>query len=140
MGQLGRFGLGYEIASKRIFLRKATSAFTLVEVLVATSLLAIGLLGALTALSTASRVAGASTNDTTITLLAQEKLAEIQLLGADIVALDEAEGDFAPTHPDYGWRMIVESPDDRNVIRVDLFILAPEAGRTREVRFFTNVF
>jgi len=116
------------------------SAFTLVEVLVATVVLAIGLLGVLTAFSIATRVGAASTNDTMLTCLAQEKLAEIRLLGKEGLATAPTSGDFAPHYPDYRWEMTVHSPDDYNVVRVDILIIAPEFGRERATWFTTNVF
>ncbi len=114
--------------------------FTLVEVLVATVILATGLIGALTAFSMASRVTGISTADTTLTFLAQEKLSELQILGRDGIAAAQTRGDFAPNHPDYEWQLIVGKPDDRNVVRANLVISFPEAGRRREVTFSTMVF
>jgi prepilin-type N-terminal cleavage/methylation domain-containing protein len=114
--------------------------FTLVEVLVATVILALGLLGALTAFSMASRATGASTNDTRLTFLAHEKLAEIQLLGADRLADQDTSGDFGPEHPEYEWEMFIGKPDDRNLVTVDLVIAAPEAGGRRETLFSTIVF
>jgi len=107
---------------------------------VATVILATGLIGALTAFSIASRVTGISTDDTTLIFLAQEKLSEIQLLGRDGLAKADTVGDFSPGHPEYQWRMLVDKPDKRNLVRVDLVISFPEAGRTREVTFSTNVF
>jgi len=114
--------------------------FTLVEVLVATVILALGLLGALTAFSMASRATGASTNDTMLTFLAHEKLAEIQLLGADRLVHQDTSGDFGPEHPEYEWEMLIGKPDDRNLVRVDLVIAVPEAGGRRETLFSTIVF
>ena len=114
--------------------------FTLVEVLVATVILALGLLGALTAFSMASRATGASTNDTMLTFLAQEKLAEIQLLRADRLADQDTSGDFGPEHPQYEWEMFIGKPDDRNLVTVDLVIAVPEAGGRRETLFSTIVF
>jgi len=145
----GPLSAGYEMAPRG--LRPHISAapkppgfqqkgFTLVEVLVATVVLAIGLLGALTAFSMATRATGASTNDTVLTFLAQEKLAEIQLLGPERLAEQDEVGDFGPEHPEYEWEMLLGKPDDRNVVRVDLVITAPEAGRPRETWFSTTVF
>jgi len=114
--------------------------FTLVEVLVATVILALGLLGALTAFSMASRATGASTNDTVLTFLAHEKLAEIQLLGAERLAGQDTSGDFSPEYPQYEWEMLIGKPDDRNLVRVDLIIAVPEAGGRRETLFSTIVF
>jgi len=114
--------------------------FTLVEVLVATVILALGLLGALTAFSMATRATGASTNDTALTFLAQQKLAEVQMWGAERLADQDTAGDFGPEYPQYEWEMFVGKPDDRNVVRVDIVIAAPEAGRRRETLFSTIVF
>ena len=120
--------------------RRGRQGFTLVEVLVATVILAIGLIGALTAFSIASRVTGVSTDDTALTFLAQEKLSEIQTLGREGLATAETRGDFAPARPEYKWELVMGKPDERNVVRVDLAIRFPEAGRTREVWFSTNIF
>jgi len=117
-----------------------SKGFTLVEVLVATAILATGLLAALTAFSMASRVTGAARNDTAITFLAQQKLAEIQLLGRQELPAGTTAGDFAPDFPQYEWEMTVSEPDELNVTRVHLAIVAPEAGRAREVWFSTAIF
>jgi general secretion pathway protein I len=114
--------------------------FTLVEVLVATAVLALGLLAALTAFSTAARVNGAARNDTTITFLAQQKLAEIRVLGREGLVGAESAGDFGSEHPGYGWELFVREPDELNVVQVDLVITSMEAGRPRETWFSTLVF
>lgn len=114
--------------------------FTLVEVLVATVVVAIGLLGVLTAFSMASRVTAVAQNDTVLSFLAQQRLAEIQLLGREYLPIGTAEGDFSPEFPDYLWRLTVHSPSVLNVQRVDLVISAPEAGRRRETQFSTAIF
>jgi prepilin-type N-terminal cleavage/methylation domain-containing protein len=114
--------------------------FTLVEVLVATVILATGLLGALTAFSMATRVSAVSNSDTLLVYLAEDKLAEIQLLGREGLPSTGAQGDFGPAHPEYQWQLLVGEPDERNVVPVDLVISFPEAGRTREVVFSTNAF
>ena len=121
-------------------MRSRCQGFTLVEVLVATVILATGLIGALTAFSMATRVTRVSTDDTLLTFIGQAKLSEIQLLGREGIASAETAGDFGPEHPDYLWTMTVYPPDERHVVPVDLIISFPEAGRTREVTFSTNVF
>ena len=114
--------------------------FTLVEVLVATAVLATALLAALTAFSMASRVTGAARNDTLLSFLAQEKLAEVHLLSKEELSPGTIAGDFGPDYPGYEWQLTFDEPDERNVIRVDLIIAALEAGRIRETRFSTAVF
>jgi type II secretion system protein I len=119
---------------------RSRHGFTLVEVLVATAVLATGLLAAVTAFSMASRVLGATRNDTLVSLLAQQKLAEIEVLGRDEIAPGRTTGDFGPDYPEYWWELMAHDPDERNVMRVDLTIIAPEAARAREIRFSTAIF
>jgi type II secretion system protein I len=120
--------------------RPRRRGFTLVEVLVATVILATGLLGALTAFSMATRVSAVSNDDTLLVYLAEAKLTEIQLLGREGLPASGARGDFGPAHPEYEWQLLVDKPDKRNVVRVDLVISFPEVGRIREVSFSTNAF
>ncbi len=115
--------------------------FTLVEVLIATVVIAIGLLGALTAFSMATRVTAASAHDTTVSALAQHRLAEIRTL-ARIGKLPEGTttGDFGKEYPGYSWRMVVGDPDDSNIRRVDITIYAPQSGKRRATQFTTEIF
>jgi Tfp pilus assembly protein PilV len=111
-----------------------------VEVLVATAVVAIGLLAALTAFSMANRVVATSSNDTVISFLAQQKLAEIQVLGPQELQIGTTAGDFGPEFPQHLWTLTVHEPDDVNVVPVELMISTAEAGRNREIRFATAVF
>lgn len=120
--------------------RARQSGFTLVEVLVATVVLAIGLLAALTAFSMAARVTGASANDTTVSFLAQQKLSEIEAWNPQQLPAGTTAGDFAPTHPDYSWRLTIHPRDELHVIRVDLVIYTPSGTGSREFQFNTAVF
>jgi len=107
---------------------------------VATIVLAIGLLAVLTAFSLAARAAGASTNDTVATFLAQQKLAEIQLIDPRSLTAGTKSGSFAPAYPHYSWQLTFHRPTELHVVRVDLTIFAPEAGQRREFRFTTALF
>lgn len=106
----------------------------------ATSVLAIGLLGALTAFSMAARVTGISTNDTIVSFLAHQKLAEAQVLGPEQLTPGTTTGSFEPTYPDYSWELTVSQPDALNVVPVHLTIYAPEGGKTRAYQFATALF
>ena len=117
--------------------RSRHNGFTLVEVLVATAVLAIGLLAVLAAFSMAARVASISSKDTTITFLAQQKLAEIQIQEPTQLVAGVTQGSFAPAHPDYSWDMTIYRPDDLSVIRIDLTIYDSQSVATR---FTTAVF
>ena len=115
--------------------------FTLVEVLVATSILAIGLLGALTAFSMAGRVTSASIHDTTVAALAQEKLTEIRVLAkTDELREGYTKGDFGDDYPGFSWKLAVGARSKLHIRRAELVIYAPKAGRQRETRFSTALF
>lgn len=120
--------------------RPTQSGFTLVEVVVATVVLAIGLLAALTAFSMATHVVGVSTTETTASFLAQQKLAQVQASDAAHLQARTTTGDFGSAYPDYFWELTVHRADPLHVVRVDLTIYAPEAGKTRAFRFSTAVF
>lgn len=120
--------------------RRGTRGFTLIEVLVATVILAIGLLAALTAFSMAARASGASRNDTVVPLLAEEKLAEVQMTPRDELVAGEWSGDFGDQYPGYSWEVRISQQDELHRVSVDLVIHAPQSGRTRDARFSTIIF
>jgi general secretion pathway protein I len=119
---------------------RSLRGFTLLEVLVATVVLAVGLLAILTAFSMATRATGASTNDTLIPMLAEQKLAEVRAMPRDDLLAETSEGDFGEEYPGYTWDLEVSPPDDLHVIRVELTIHAAEMGRKRDVKFATDIF
>jgi Tfp pilus assembly protein PilV len=109
-------------------------------VLVATVVLAMGLLAALTVFSLATRATGASTNDTLLPMLAAQKLAEVRGLPRDELIAETSEGDFGEDYPGYTWELTISPPDDLHVVRVELTIQAMEMGRKRDVKFATDIF
>jgi len=115
-------------------------AFTLVEVLVATVLIATGLLAGLAAFSMAARAAAASGNDTTLPLLAQSKFAEVEAIPRDELTSGATRGDFGERYPGYSWEMTILPPDDLHLVRVDLTIHARQSGRARDATFSTAIF
>jgi len=120
--------------------KRSLQGFTLLEVLVAAVVLAVGLVAILTAFSMATRATGASTNDTLVPMLAEQKLAEVRALPRDELLSETSEGDFGEEYPGYTWDLQVSPPDDLHVIRVALTIHAMEMGRKRDVRFATDIF
>jgi prepilin-type N-terminal cleavage/methylation domain-containing protein len=120
--------------------RRGTRGFTLIEVLVATVILAIGLLAALTAFSMAARASGASRNDTIVPLLAEEQFAAVQTTPRDELVAGDSRGGFGDEYPDYSWDMRIWPQDELHRVRVDLVVHARQAGRTRDARFSTIIF
>lgn len=87
-------------------LNKTYSGFTLLEVMVAMSIIAIALTVLLTSQSQSISLAGEAKFSTTAALLARSKMAEIELISADDLISDT--GDFGDDFPDYSWKMNVQ--------------------------------
>src|SRR5688572_10697504 len=77
--------------------------FTLIEMIVATMLLALAVVGALVAYHSATLSAAHSERMHTVSLLAQRRLTELELQ-ADTLSGGEQQGDFAPEYPEYAWQ------------------------------------
>ena len=81
--------------------------FTLLEVMIALAVISIALLAVLSAQSQGVSLANESRFNTTASLLAQGKMAEIETVG-DVGDLRRGSGDFGEAFPDYVWRLSVE--------------------------------
>ncbi len=113
--------------------------FTLVEVLVATVLVALGLVGALTTFTVASRASLASRNDTLLTQLSEQEFSELRAQPWDQLPGTQS-GDFGSDYPGYTWDATVQQPDENNVLKVDLVIHTVEGGRSARCALLDRVF
>lgn len=95
--------------------------FTLIEMVVAVFLLAIGVVGALGAISSATRASGAADQIQTATLLAQQRMSEIELQPDSLTGGDQ-EAPFE-TNPSYRWKESVEATDYANLFKVTLTVV-----------------
>lgn len=86
--------------------RMAERGFTLVEVLIATVLIVVGVAGALAAISAGVRAQSAGEFYNAAALLGQQKMAELEL-DPDLAA-GTTSGDFMPDHPGYQWTATVQ--------------------------------
>lgn len=80
--------------------------FTLLEVMIALAVISIALLAVLSAQSQGVSLANESRFNTTASLLAQGKMAEIETVG-DVGDLGRGSGDFGEAFPDYVWHLSV---------------------------------
>jgi len=85
--------------------KKEDSGFTFLEVMVAVALLAITLTAVLGSQSQSVSLASEARFYTTVTLLAQGKMAEIEVKGLDGLSTDS--GDFGEDFPGYTWEVNV---------------------------------
>jgi len=79
--------------------------FTLLEVMIAMSILAITLVVVFQSQSQSISMAGRARFETTASLLAQSKMAEIEAANPENVVSDS--GDFGDDFPDYSWQVDV---------------------------------
>ncbi len=95
--------------------------FTLIEMVVAAFLLAIGVAGALGAFASATRASSYAAEVQTATLLAQRRMSDIELQPDSLTGGDQ-EGDFSDTDPGYRWRESVEATDYTNLFKVTVTV------------------
>ena len=126
--------------------RGARAGFTLLEVLVASVILATAIVGAMGAFTASSRTLGLAQFNATVTQLAQGKLAEVRTL--DELPLGESEGDFGEEYPGFTWQMSVQEITDlpvteqsgealEGLFEIDLTVIGRALGRERQVSFST---
>ncbi len=111
--------------------RSARRAFTLVEMIVATLLLVIGVVAALTAFAGATAATGMAERLHTAALLGQQKLTEIELQ-PDSLASGDQSGDFSEQNPGYRWRQSVEPTDYPNLFKVTVTVQWGQANTPHE--------
>ncbi len=113
--------------------KNKNSGFTLLEVMVAMAIIAIALTAVLGSQSQSVSLASEAKFSTTAPLLAQSKMAEIEM--ADTNDLADDSGDFGEDFPGYTWQLSVkeavfeepENVSDR-LRQVDLKISWGESG------------
>jgi len=88
------------------FMNSRNPGFTLLEVMVAMSIIAIALIALLASQSQSISIASEAKFSTTAALLAQSKMAEIETRTEDELIYDS--GDFGDDFPDYSWEMEVQ--------------------------------
>lgn len=101
-------------------MRKGNAGFTLLEVMVAMSILAIALVAVFQMQSQSISMSTESRFLTTASFLAQSKMADIEATAS--LGIRSDKGDFAPDHPDYGWLLIVTDTQLARLKRVEVTV------------------
>ncbi|MGD2127458.1 MAG: prepilin-type N-terminal cleavage/methylation domain-containing protein [Desulfobacteraceae bacterium] len=128
-------------------MKKVDNGFTLLEVMVAITLIAIALMAVLGSQSQSVSLAGEARFYTTAALLAQTKMAEIESQDPEDLTADS--GDFDEDFPGYTWKLAVSNvmldrPENvsDHLKQVDLTIAWGEDEQyqyaLRVYRFFTR--
>lgn len=100
--------------------KKTARGFTLMEVMIAMAILAIALVTIFQSQSQSISMTGNSRFLTTASLLAQGKMAEIEMLDMKDVRTDS--GDFGDGFPGYSWRVEVKDTDFDVVKKIELTV------------------
>jgi|GEM_PF-2259586 prepilin-type N-terminal cleavage/methylation domain-containing protein len=98
---------------KRFSSQDHTYGFTLVEMLVATFLLAVGIVGAQICLAHAARTSALAKEYNRAAYLGREQMTTI-LSNSDDMTVGSHNGDFSPDYPNYTWECDVDQPDPTN--------------------------
>ncbi|HLV80779.1 MAG TPA: prepilin-type N-terminal cleavage/methylation domain-containing protein [Chthonomonadaceae bacterium] len=110
--------------------------FTLVEMIVATVLLAVGVLGALAAFSSSTRAARIADQIQTAGLLGQRKLTEIETQSQFQNSSGSQQGSF-DDYPGFRWQSDIQSTPYQYLYRVSVAIQWGEGGDAHERDFVT---
>ena len=101
-------------------MRGENAGFTLLEVMVAMSILAIALVAVFQMQSQSISMSTEARFLTTASLLAQYKMADIESEAA--LGNRSQKGDFAPDYPDYGWSLNVTDTQLARLKRVEVTV------------------
>jgi general secretion pathway protein I len=110
---------------------KGHRGFTILEVLIALAIIAIVLITCVRAQNQNIRLHQLSRDITIATILARQKMGEIELAG--FPELGENEGDFEDTFPRFTWKTTVSMTPFEEARRIDLSVLWKEGTWERQV-------
>jgi type II secretion system protein I len=125
---------GVDLVGKKetVFLhRHDTCGFTLLEVMVTVAILAIALVAILKANFQSLEALAESREATTATLLAANKLEEVEAVGVD--RWTEFQGDFGEEHTDLSWRVESDQTTVPGLVRVVVTVQRQDGGMGRAV-------
>ena len=107
-------------------MRAENAGFTLLEVMIAMSILAMALVAVLQMQSQNVSMSSDSRFRTMASLLAQSKMAEAEAAAA-LSNLDQS-GDFSPEHPDYAWTLSVTDTRLSKLKKIEVHVYHKAAG------------
>ena len=110
--------------------------FTVIEMIVATVLLAIGVVASLTAISSATKTTKVADDYTTATLLAQQQLATIETQLESLTGGTQ-NGDFGDNYRGFKWEQNTETTDYPNLYRVTLTVNWGQGAKPNSLQIVT---
>lgn len=107
-------------------MRTKNAGFTLLEVMIAMSILATALVAVLQMQSQSVSMVSESRFLTMASLLAQSKMTEME--AAPTIVGQDQKGDFAPNHPDYAWTVSVTDTQISRLKKIEVHVYHKAAG------------
>ncbi|MCW3097405.1 MAG: prepilin-type N-terminal cleavage/methylation domain [Chthonomonadaceae bacterium] len=102
--------------------RRSHVGFTLIEMIIASILLIVGVSGALGAIGASTRTASYAAEIQTAALLAQRQLAETASQPNSLSSGGDQEGSFDDPYSNYHWKQSVESTDYPKLFKVTVTV------------------
>ena len=130
-GGLGRPGAARLRSRKR-------SGFTLMEMIVATVLLAVGIVGALSVYSTATQTARVGDQLNTAALLAQQKMSDFE--ENPNFQSGGQSGDFGDQYPGFSYQLNIQATQYQYLYQVSVTVSWGEGPSARERAFTTYLY
>lgn len=116
--------------------RRARPGFTLVEMIVATVLLAVGVVATLSAIHGAAQTTLLADGAQTAAMLAQRQISQLELQ-PDQLSGGNQQGNFGDEYPGYSWQQAAEATDYPNLFQVTMTIRWGGANDTHQRDFVT---
>lgn len=113
------------------------SGFTLLELMVALVILALGIVGLMRAVSQGMAATAQIRDVTAATTLAQMKMEELASNVADLPA--ESSGNFGDEAPEFSWRAMAEETDIEGLKKITVVVLWQRGNRQQSVTLETCV-
>jgi prepilin-type N-terminal cleavage/methylation domain-containing protein len=113
--------------------RRSRSGFTLIEMIVATVVLAIGVIGTVGAFNAATKASVVASEQQTATMLAQKQIAEAETQAEGNITGGESDGDFGIDYPGFRWKQSITATDYTYLFQISVTVSwgpAPQRQRT----------
>ena len=103
---------------------RSDSGFTLIEVMVALSIIAAAFVTLLGTHAMSLNLAYKHKEQMLVTMMVRQKMEEVLTVPFD--SIEDDTGDFGPAYAEYEWELDSESTDTDNLKRVTIVIKSPE--------------